>query len=129
MIQFAFGTDCAFQVGDDFVHIGEAEAEPFDIVHIAGRYTIEFFENLFQVFFLDADAVVLYRDDDFVAFGGGFYHQFEGNPFAGLFYGIVEQVEDDVGEVHFIDFHQAVFGIEFGVDAAAKLFDFQFECA
>ena len=73
------------------------------------------------VFFFDADAVVLYRNDDFISLYAGLYKQMQGNIFTGVFHGIVEQVEDYVGKVHFVDFYQSVFGFQFGINGIARL--------
>lgn len=89
MIQFALGPYGAFQVGNDFVYIGQSEAEPFDVMYVACRYAVELFENLFQVFFFDTDTVVLYRDDDLVSFDGGSYHQLQSHTFPCIFDGVV----------------------------------------
>ena len=56
--EVALGGHTAFVVGDDFLHVGQAQAETFDVVAVAGRYAVELLKNLLQILFLDAAAVV-----------------------------------------------------------------------
>ena len=57
--QFAVCHDGALVVFDDFIDVGKAESEPFHVVEVARVYAVELLEDALQVFFLDADAIVL----------------------------------------------------------------------
>ena len=55
-------------------HLGnvvEANAEAFDIMHIARGYTVEFLEDMLLVGFADADAVVFDSQEEVFAVGCG----------------------------------------------------------
>ena len=64
---------------------------------VAGGHAVEFFEDMFLVFFLDADAVVGHFQDGVGIFPVGADDDVQ--PVGRVFDGVVEQVVDHVGDM------------------------------
>lgn len=129
MIQFALYANVAFEVGDDFVDVGQTQSESFHVVAIARRYTIELIKYFFQVFPFDADTVVANRYFHLVADGAGTDKERQRYFLTAVFHRVVKQVENDVGKVHLVDRYDSVLGFEVGIDDTAIFLDFEFEGA
>ena len=104
---------------DDLVDIGQAQSEAFHVVHIAGGDTIEANEDLLQVFFFDADPVVLDEELELAVLVAGAGHEAQGHFLSAILDGVVQQVEEHVGQVHLIGVDGGVQGAEIEVDRAA----------
>lgn len=118
----------AAELADNLAHIGQAETEALDVVAVAGIDAVEFVENLLEVVALYADAVV--GDAYFEPVVGDVaaaYGKFKIAVLGAVLYGVVEQVEDYVGEVHLVDLDDGVHGVEVGGDAAAVFLNLELE--
>ena len=101
MVDLALGADAAAEQVNHFVNVGQTQAKALHVVAVACRDAVELLEDLLQVFAFHADAVVLDGDLDVVLIWiDGGYHEFGRHVVAPILDGIVQQVEDDVGEVH-----------------------------
>ena len=119
--------DIAAEGGDHILHVGQPEAEAFHIVTVARVDAIEFLENLFQVLFFDADAVVGHSDNVAAVGALGGDAELEGSVGVLVFYGVVHEVEHHVGEMHLVHKHHVLRGFHVCVDGAAGGFHFEAE--
>ena len=110
---------------DNLCHIAEANAEAFDIMHIAGRYAVKLLEDVLLVFFVDADAVVLHTEDEFVLVERG--RDDDVRRIGGVFDSVVDKVVDKVGEVEFVADDERWIGIEVGLDLPAAVAEGELE--
>lgn len=76
--------------GDNLGNVVEADAEAFNVVDVAGGDAVEFFEDVFLVFFGDADAVVGDFDDGVTVDDGG--RDLEEKFVGGVLDGVVDEV-------------------------------------
>ena len=111
--------------GDDLRDIVEADTESFYIVNIAGGHTVEFLEDVFLVFFRDADAVVGHLQDGVAVFGA--CGDGDTRLLLGVFDGVVDEVVHHVGYVQFVGEKQSVDRIEVGGECAATILDGELE--
>ena len=58
-IQLTFNFNFAFVKVDYFKNIAQTDTESFDIMHIAGGYAVEFFEDVLLIFFSNTYTVIL----------------------------------------------------------------------
>lgn len=114
MSEFAGERDAAFVEGNYLGDVVEADAETFDVVDIACRHSIEFFENMLLVFFGYADAIVGYFEDCTAVASecsdGYMWLAF------GVFDCVVDKVVNHVGDVELV-------GKEYAIDVAKVSFD------
>ncbi len=98
---------------------------------VASGDAIEFLEYLLEVLAAHPDAVV--GDgylEPFLSVGlhvAGGHGEMQGDFLAAVFHGVVEQVEDDVGEVHLVDINGGVLGPEDRLDVAAVFLNLELE--
>ena len=85
---------------DDGLDITEAEAETFYVVEVACMGAIKFFEDAALGLFAHAYSVVFDPDDD--AFGGAVGRDPDQQVIFRIFDGVVDEVGDEVHEMHFI---------------------------
>ena len=105
-----------------FLYVSQAKSEAFDVVLVACVNTIELVEDAFEVVFPDADAVVgnAYAEVRLALIEGV---NLDGKRlvFSAILESVVEQVEDDVCEVHLVGIDEGVVGFELHVERAANL--------
>ena len=89
--------------GDDLLDVGEAEAEAFHVVDVAGMHTVELVEDLLHVLFLDAKTGIADGETEAALLVPGLDIEVERLFGFALLHGIVHQVGDGVLEVYFID--------------------------
>ena len=95
---------------DDRLDITEAEAETFYVVEVACMGTIELFEDTALGLFAHAYSIVFDPDDE--AFGGAVGRDFDQQVIFRIFDGVVDEVGDEVHEMHFIGLDQIDLCIE-----------------
>ena len=113
---------------DHFLYICQAEAETLYIVLVTSVYPVELVEDALQVVLLNADAIVGDADADVrLVLVVGMYLDGKWFFLTAILEGIVQQIEDDVGEVHLVDVDNGVLGIELAGDGAAKFSHLELE--
>ena len=112
---------------DNVLHIAKSKSESLDIVAVARVYAEEFFKNLLKVLSLDADAVVLNVNANAVVVVVCVDFELRFHVLTMVFDGIVEQVEEHVGDVHFVGVEHCVFGVELRDDFSTHAFDLKAE--
>ena len=95
---------------------------------VAGMHSVELVKDTLQVILLDTYTIVfyLYVEVGGIAFGGDL--QLQADIVALVLDGIIHQVEDDVGEVHFIHLDHRVGRIQIGLQTASVLHHLDIEC-
>lgn len=109
-IELAFGGDAAFVVTDYFFDVGQAQTETFNVMNVAAGGTIKAFKYFFEVLFFDADAIVPDSYNQVILEFSALDFQYQWS-FATVLQGIVQQIEQHVGQMHFIGNDQ---GFHFG---------------
>ena len=128
MVDLALGADAAAEQVNHLLYISQSQAKALDVVPVAGRNAVEFLEDLLQVFTLHADAVIGDCDLDVVLVGvDRGHHEFGWHIFAAVLDGVIQQVENHVGEVHAVYIDDGILGIEVGIDVPAIFLDLEFK--
>lgn len=125
MAEFAGEGNFAFVEGDNLRNIVEPNAKTFHIVDIACRDTVELLEDVFLVFFGNADTVVGYLEDGKAGFGTS------GNGDVRLvvrvFYSVVDEVVQHIGDVQLVGIKRARNVAEVGLNGAVAILKSQLE--
>ena len=128
LAEFAAGLDGAVVQLHHLLHVGQAESEALDVVLVAGMHAIELVEDALQVVLLYADAVVGDADAEVcLALIEGVNLDGERLVLASVLEGVVQQVEDDVCEVHLVGVDEGIVGLELHVERTTYLRHFQRE--
>lgn len=123
----AFGVDGSSVCLNDVANVGEPESKSFDVVSVPGVDAIEFLKDFFEVFFSYSDSVVLNSDEQVVSVvlcGDG---ELQLSVRRLIFHRVVHEIEDDVGEVHFIDEDFRVLSFQVGCEVSSVGFHFESE--
>ena len=112
---------------NDVANVGEPESKSFDVVSVPGVDAIEFLKDFLEVFFSDSDSVVFNPDEQVVSVvlcGDG---ELQLSVRRLIFHRVVHEIEDDVGEVHFIDEDLRVLSLQVGCEVSSVGFHFESE--
>lgn len=123
----AFGVDGSSVCLNDVANVGEPESKSFDVVSVPGVDAIEFLEDFLEIFFSDSDSVVFNSDEQVVSVvlcGDG---ELQLSVRRLIFHRVVHEIEDDVGEVHFIDEDLRVLSFQVGCEVSSVGFHFESE--
>ena len=110
---------------NDFLHIGQPQTKTFHIVAVSGMNPVELIEYLLQILLLDANTIVLNGNIKLVRFVPGLDMQPQFAFRLLVFHRIVQQVENDIGEMHFIHKYPRTMGIQLGSDGTVVLLGLQ----
>ena len=110
---------------DNLRYIVEADAKAFYVVDVAGGNSVEFLEDVFLVFFGDADAVVGNLKDGIACFGVG--GDCDTRLLLGVFDGVVNEVVHHVGYVQVVGKQDAVDRGEVRGEASMSVLDGELE--
>ena len=113
-------------IGNNFLHISQSQSKPLHIVQITRMHTIELFKYLFQVFLLDTNTVILYRNHQFTRFIPRFHLQFQILFRFFIFYRVIHQIEDHIGKMHFICKYNRIGSLK--VRCYLTIISFHFQC-
>ena len=104
---------------DDFLDVGQAEAEALDIVYVAGMHPVELFEDFLHVLALDALSRVGYREAQLVTLIPGAQVDVDRLVGLAILHRVVHQVGDGVREMHLVYVDGGVNSLNLSVDMSA----------
>ena len=108
------------------LNVSKTKSKAFDVVLVAGMHAVELVEDAFQVVLLNADAVIGNADAEVrLALIVGVNLDGKRLVFSAILEGIVQEVEDDVREVHLVGIDEGVVCFEPHVERTANLRNFE----
>ena len=113
-VKFATQMDVPFVLLAHGFDIKKSQAETFYIVNITSRHTVEFIKNTLDMLFRNPNAVVLNTKNQAIGIGVSQWNGDYGGIFC-VFYGVVHQIVQNIGEVQFIGPNNGVLGSQIEV--------------
>ena len=123
----ALRVDGALVGFDHAGHVGQSDAHTFHVVAVAGGDAEEALEDAFEIFATDADAIVGDGDEELVSLVFSAHHEPNGSVGTAVFESVVEEVVDEVGEVHRVAPDDGILGFELHRNMAVHAAGFELE--
>ena len=114
---------------DDFLDVGQSEAEALDVVYVAGVHAIELVEDFPHVFAPHALSVVGDGETELIVLVPGANMDVYGLVGLSILHGVVHQVGNGILEVHLVHIDGRIYGFYLGVNLAAGVLHTQGERA
>ena len=107
---------------DHFLDVRKTEAEALDVVLVACMNTIELVEDALQVVLLYADSIVCDTDAEVrLALIESVNLDAKRLIFASVLEGVVQQIEYNVSEMHFVGIDEGIVSLQSHVERASDL--------